>query len=53
MMLIGAIIQVCAGEPKSDKGSLAMLWIGRIIAGIGNGQHTSTVSFLRVVMSNL
>ena len=36
LMAVGAVIQVI-GE------HIAMLWVGRIIAGIGNGQHTSTI----------
>lgn len=35
-MAVGAVIQVI-GE------HISMLWVGRIIAGIGNGQHTSTI----------
>ncbi|KAL4398882.1 carbohydrate:proton symporter [Malassezia pachydermatis] len=35
-MAVGTIIQ-CIGE------HVAMLWVGRIITGIGNGQHTSTI----------
>ena len=40
LMLIGAVIQ-CAATPGD--GGLAMLWVGRIIGGIGNGQHTATI----------
>lgn len=35
-MTIGAVIQTIGHNH-------AMLWVGRVIAGIGNGQHTSTV----------
>lgn len=52
-MLVGAILQVVAGEPPNKKGGMALLWIGRIIAGIGNGQHTSTVRCRYLVETNL
>lgn len=35
-MAVGAIIQAAGVH-------FSMLWIGRIIAGIGNGQHTATI----------
>lgn len=35
-MAVGCILQVI-GE------HIALMWVGRVIAGIGNGQHTSTI----------
>lgn len=35
-MAVGAILQVIGQH-------IALLWVGRVIAGIGNGQHTSTI----------
>lgn len=35
-MTVGAVLQVIGVH-------ISLLWVGRIIAGIGNGQHTSTI----------
>lgn len=40
-MVVGAVIQTIGAG--SDWRPMVMLWIGRIIGGIGNGQHTSTI----------
>lgn len=51
LMAIGATIQAGAtnqtgylAEPiNGDRPGMAMLWVGRVIAGIGNGMHTATI----------
>ena len=35
-MAVGAVLQVIGQH-------IALMWVGRVIAGIGNGQHTSTI----------
>lgn len=43
MIWIGSIFMTVGAVLQTIGEHIALLWVGRVIAGIGNGQHTSTI----------